>query len=159
MPPSTKRRWAGKKTGPNPTDRAKSGTKRHVLTDGGGVPIGVVITAANTPDKAALAELLDARVVRPLPHTEQHLCLDKGYDYADAERAARWRRYVPHIRRRGEDRRACRRGTRARRWVVERTHSWFNRFRKLLIRWEKKPQNYLALVQFAAVIIVWRLVG
>ena len=144
---------------PNPTDRAKSGTKRHVLTDGGGVPIGLAITAANTPDKTALAELLDSRVIRPPAHTEQHLCLDKGYDYADAEEAVRRRRFLSHIRRRGEERRHCRRGERARRWVVERTHSWFNRFRKLLIRWEKKPQNYLALVQFAAVLIVWRLVG
>ena len=118
-----------------------------------------MITAANTPDKAALAELLDARVIRPPASTTQHLCLDKGYDYADADAAVSRRRYVAHIRRRGEARLACRRGTRARRWVVERTHSWFNRFRKLLIRWEKKPQNYLALVQFAAVIIVWRLVG
>ena len=159
MPPCTKPRWAGKKTGPNPTDRAKSGTKRHVLTDGGGVPIGLAITAANTPDKTALAELLDSRVIRPPAHTEQHLCLDKGYDYADAEEAVRRRRFLSHIRRRGEERRHCRRSERARRWVVERTHSWFNRFRKLLIRWEKKPQNYLALVQFAAVLIVWRLVG
>ena len=105
--------------------------------------------------------------------TEQHACLDKdqvrrhtrrkapviGYDYADAEWAVRRRRYVPHIRRRGEERRRCRRGERACRWVVERIHSWFNRFRKLLIRWEKRPQNYLALVQFAAKLIVWRLVG
>ena len=148
----------GEQTGPNPTDRAKSGTKRHVLTDGGGVPIGLALTAANTPDKTALAELLDARVLRPSAHPEQHLCLDKGYDYADAEEAARRRRFVPHIRRRGEERRRCRRGERARRWVVERTHSWFNRCRKLLIRWEKKPQNYLALIQFAAMLIVWRLV-
>ena len=158
-PPCTKRRWAGKKTGPNPTDRAKSGTKRHVLTDGGGVPIALVITAANTPDKTALAELLDARVVRPPAFTLQHLCLDKGYDYADADEAVWRRRFVAHIRRRGEERRRCRRGERARRWVVERTHSWFNRHRKLLIRWEKKPQNYLALVQLAATLIVWRLVG
>ena len=155
----TKRRWAGKKTGPNPTDRAKSGTKRHILTDGGGVPIAITITGANTPDMAGIAALLDARVIRPTPETEQHLCLDKGYDYAVAERAVRWRRFHPHIRRRGEERRTCRRGTRARRWVVERTHSWFNRHRKLLIRWEKKAQNYLALVQFAAMLIVWRLVG
>ncbi len=155
----TKRRWAGKKTGPNPTDRAKTGTKRHILTDGGGVPIAMVITAANTPDKSALAELLDARVVRPAPHTVQHLCLDKGYDYADVDEAVWRRRYVGHIRRRGEERRRCRRGERARRWVVERTHSWFNRCRKLLIRWEKKPQNYLALLQFAATLVVFRLVG
>jgi len=87
------------------------------------------------------------------------LCLDKGYDYADADEAVWRRRFVGHIRRRGEERRRCRRGERARRWVVERTHSWFNRHRKLLIRWEKKPQNYLALMQFAAMLMVWRLVG
>src|SRR5256885_476083 len=124
-----------------------------------GVLYAMVITAANTPDKTALAELLDARVVRPAPHTVQHLCLDKGYDYADVDEAVGRRRYVGHIRRRGEERRRCRRGERARRWVVERTHSWFNRCRKLLIRWEKKPQNYLALLQFAATLVVFRLVG
>ena len=123
------------------------------------MPIAITITGANIPDMAGISQLLDARIVRAAPETEQHLCLDKGYDYAVVERAVRRRRYHPHIRRRGEERRACRRGTRARRWVVERTHSWFNRYRKLLIRWEKKPQNYLALVQFAAVLIVWRLVG
>ena len=53
MRPDTKRHWVGKQTGPNPTDRAKSGTKRHVLTDGGGVPLAVVITAANVPDMRA----------------------------------------------------------------------------------------------------------
>jgi putative transposase len=156
MRPSTKPRWVGKKTGPNPTDRAKAGTKRHHLTDAAGIPIAVALTAANRPDKEAIGVLLDARVVRAPGNVDQHLCLDKGYDYADAERAVRRRRYVPHIRRRGEERRACRRGTRARRWVVERTTSWFNRCRKLLIRWEKKPQNYLALVHFAAALLVWR---
>ena len=149
----------GKKTGRNPTDRGKSGTKRHTLTDGGGVPVGLLITPANWYDQHGLRPLLDERIVRAAPHTEQHLCLDKGYDALPIERAVRHRRYVPHIRARGEERRACRRGTRPRRWVVERTHSWFNRCRKLLIRWEKKPQNYLALVQFAATIVVFRLVG
>ena len=155
----TKPRWAGEKTGPNPTDRAKAGTKRHVLTEGGGVPLAVVLSAANVPDMRMMGELLDARVLRAPAGTRQHACLDKGYDYAVTERAVRRRGYLPHIRRRGEERRRCRRGERARRWVVERTHSWFNRFRKLLIRWEKKPQNYLALIQFAAMLIVWRLVG
>jgi putative transposase len=156
----TKPRWVGKKTGPNPTDRAKSGTKRHHLTDAGGLPIAIVLTAANAHDKTAIGALLDARIRRAPGTRVQHLCLDKGYDYADAERAVRRRRYRPHIRRRGEERRACRRGTRARRWVVERTTSWFNRCRKLLIRWEKKPQNYLALVHLAATLLIWRhLVG
>ena len=89
MRPYTKRHWVGKKTGPNPTDRAKSGTKRHVLTDGGGVPLAVVITAANVPDMRVVGELLAARVLRAPAGTEQHACLDKGYDYADAERAVR----------------------------------------------------------------------
>ena len=75
--------------------------------------------------------------------------------------AVRRRRYVPHIRRRGEERRALSpwRAGRDGGWSSAR-HSWFNRCRKLLIRWEKKPQNYLALVHLAAAIIVWRaLVG
>ena len=123
------------------------------------MPLAITISGANVPDMAGITELLDARIVRAAPETAQHLCLDKGYDYAVVEQAVRRRHFIPHIRRRGEERRRCRRGERARRWVVERTHSWFNRFRKLLIRWEKKPQNYLALVQSAAVLIVWRLVG
>ena len=150
-PPCTKRRWAGKKTGPNPTDRAKSGTKRHVLTDGGGVPIGLAITAANTPDKTALAELLDVRVLRPPAHTEQHLCLDKGYFGQPSRTIARRCGYRPHIRCRNEEHHRCRQGHRARRWVVEAAHSWTNRARRLLVRWEKKVENYLAFVhlQFA----------
>src|SRR5262249_2746628 len=105
----------GKKTGPNPTDRAKTGTKRHHLTDGAGIPVAVALTAANRPDKETIGALLDARVVRASADVEQHLCLDKGYDYADAERAVRRRRYVPHIRRRGEERWACRHRTPPRR--------------------------------------------
>jgi len=158
-PRCTKPRWAGKKTGRNPTDRGKSGTKRHTLTDAAGVPVGLLITPANWHDQRGLRALLDERIVRAPAHTEQHLCLDKGYDAPVIARAVRRRGYIAHIRARGEERRACRRGTQPRRWVVERTHSWFNRCRRLLTRWEKKAQNYLALVQFAAVLIVWRLTG
>jgi hypothetical protein len=75
---STKPRWAGKKTGPNPTDRAKGGTKRHHLTDTAGIPLAVALTAANRPDKEAIGALLDARIVRPPADAAQHLCLDKG---------------------------------------------------------------------------------
>ena len=82
-----------------------------------------MITAANVPDMRVVGELLDARVLRAPAGTEQHACLDKDYDYADAERAVRRRRYVPHIRRRGDERQRCRRDECARRWVVERTHS------------------------------------
>ncbi|MDE7262308.1 MAG: transposase, partial [Oscillospiraceae bacterium] len=68
------------------------------------------------------------------------------------------RGYTPHIRPRGEEKKELERNPdfRARRWVVEVTHSFFNRFRKLLVRYEKKAANYLALVQFACAVIVWR---
>ena len=58
----------GGKTGPNPTERAKSGTKRHHLTDGAGIPISVALTAANRPDKESIGALLDARIVRAAAH-------------------------------------------------------------------------------------------
>jgi putative transposase len=130
-----------------------------VLTEAAGVPVALAVSAANEHDKWGIGALLDARVTRPAARTKQHLCLDKGYDYDDVREAVRRRRYIGHIRSRGEEQRSCRRGSKPRRWVVERTHSWLNRQRKLLIRWEKKPQNYLALVEFAATIIVFRLLG
>ena len=87
----------------------------------------------------------------------QNLCADKAYAGRPAAQAMRQRGYTPYVRQRGEEARACRRGQRARRWVVERTHSWFNRFRKLLVRYEKTTANFLALLQCAAALICWRM--
>jgi transposase len=87
--------------------------------------------------------------------------MDKGYDYPDVrERVAKWG-YTAHIAARGEERHARERlpGYRARRWVVERTHSWFNRFRRLLIRWEKKVANYTAMLHLACAYITLRAAG
>ena len=145
-------------TGPNPTDRGnKMGTKRHVLTDQRGIPVSVVITSANIHDMKAATETLDSVIVeRPLK--KQNLCLDKGYDYPEIERESTKRRYLPHIRHRGEEKELIKlRYYSAKRWVVvERTNSWHNRFRKLLVRYEKKSENYLALVCLACCIIVYR---
>jgi putative transposase len=88
-------------TGSNPTDRGKRGRKRHVLTDQLGIPISIVITAANTHDMKAATDTLDSVVVeRPLK--KQNLCLDKGYDFPEIERESIKRRYISHIRHRGE---------------------------------------------------------
>ena len=144
-------------TGPNPTDRDKIGTKSHVLTDQRGIPVSVVITSANTHDMKAATETLDSVIVeRPLK--KQNLCLDKGYDFPEIERESTKRRYLPHIRHRGEEKELIKlRYYSAKRWVViERTNSWHNRFRKLLVRYEKKSENYLALVCLACCIIVYR---
>jgi putative transposase len=103
-------------------------------------------------------------VRRPRPKLagrKQHFCGDKGYDYADTRELLRRWGYTLHIKSRGEEARALRsnRRKRARRWVVERSHSWINRFRRLLIRWEKKAVNYQAMIHFACAIITWNAAG
>jgi len=96
---------------------------------------------------------------KPTSRRPQNLCLDKGYDYPEIERAVIKRGYIPHIRHRRETvhPRGDGKCQQAKRWVVERTGSWHNRFRKLLIRWEKKTRNYLALTQLACCLIIYRL--
>jgi transposase len=89
----------------------------------------------------------------------QGLCLDKGYDYPQIQRLAVDLGYRPHIRSRGEEAQQRQAGTTAHRWVVERTHSWLNRFRGLLIRWSKKAKNHLAFLHLACGIITWRIIG
>lgn len=117
------------------------------------------MSGANTHDVKLLGDTLDNIVVyRPQPtlETPQHLCLDAGYVGHDEEIIARM--YIPHVRPRGEEKLLIERDPdfKPRRWVVEVTHSWINRFRKLLVRFEKKDSNYIALLCFAFSIIVWR---
>jgi putative transposase len=136
------------------------GVKRSVLTDGRGVPIGLATAGANRHDQKLFHATLDSipvRRPRPTAKRPQHLCCDKGYDADTLRREARRRRYRPHIKPRGEEQadKRHRRG-RARRWVVERIASWMNRFRRILIRWEKKADNYEALLHLAFAYITWK---
>jgi putative transposase len=129
------------------------------LTDGQGIPIAVVVAGANRHDMKLLAGTLDAIVVvRPEPTAEapQPLCADKGYDDEACYPEAEGHDDTPHIRARGEEQREKRAspGYRARRWVVEVCHSWLNRFRKLLVRFEKNLATHVALLQFACAYIV-----
>jgi putative transposase len=106
-----------------------------------------------------LAATLDALVVeRPEPTAAapQHVCLDKGYDDDECRQVAEPHEYIAHLRSRGEDQREKQEipGYRARRWVVEVCHSCLNRFRQLLVRFEKKLETHLALLQFACAYIV-----
>lgn len=100
---------------------------------------------------------------RPSPTRKdpQGMCLDKGYDYDEVRDLLKEFRFTAHIRSRGEEARALKKraGFKARRWVVERTHSWMNRFRRILIRWEKKPENYVALLHLVCGLITWRAAG
>lgn len=154
----------GKSTGKNPTDRGKSGAKRSLLTDAAGIPLGLVIAGANRNDFKLTRQTLESiPIARPQPseETPQGMCLDKGYDYDEVRALLQEFGFTAHIRARGEEAQAIKQeaGYKARRWVVERTHSWMNRFRRLLVRWEKKPTAYLAMLHFACALITYKQSG
>src|SRR4029453_15239326 len=113
---------------------------------GGGAPLAVEIAGANVNDFRLLRSTLERMLIaRPdaTPAEPQAICLDKGYDYPEMYALAGEYGLLPHIRSRIEEKEKPEReaGFHAPRWVVERTHSWLNRFRGLLIRWSKKPET------------------
>ena len=160
----TKSPLGGGKTGPNPTHRGKRGVKRSLLTDAQGIPVGLAVDGANRHDMKlvrATVDRLPAPRPVPCPAHPQGLCRDKGYDFAEVRRTLDEFGFTAHIRSRGEEAQAIKReaGFKARRWVVERTHSWLNRFRRILIRWDKSPDNYIAFLHFACALIALRAAG
>jgi len=129
------------------------------------VPLALAVAGANTHDKRLVEPTLHRFAVRrPRPKRggrRQHFCGDKGDDYRDVRALLQRWGYTLHIKSRGEEERERRSYPRyrARRWVVERSHSWLNRFRRLLIRWEKKVANYEAMLHFACAWITLRAAG
>jgi putative transposase len=132
-----------------------------VLVEADGGPLAVVIAPANVVDQKLLRETIEAIVVdRPEP-TEakpQHLCLDAGYDNPTGREAAAAGKYVPHIVPKEKAKRSKERkpGCKPRRWVVERTLAWLCKCRAILIRYDKKDQNYLGLIQLACALLWYR---
>jgi transposase len=150
--------------GKHPTDRGKIGAKRSLLTEGGGVPIGLAVEGANRNDFKMVRETIESIPVKrpaPTPATPQGMCLDKGYDYDEVRDLLAEFGFTAHIRARGEEAKALQQdaGFRARRWVVERTHRWMNRFRRVLIRWDKNVCNYLGFLHWACAYITYKQSG
>ena len=157
----TKAPLGGKKSGPNPTDRAKRGVKRSLLTEVRGIPIGLAVAGANRHDSQLVQGTLESIPIRrptPTRTKPQHLFLDKAYVGDPVQEVLKEFGYTAHVPPRGTQAQAIKRQTRhkVRRWVVERTHSWMNRFRRILIRWEKKPENYFALLHLVCALITYR---
>jgi putative transposase len=128
------------------------------------VPVGLAVDGANRPDMKMAREALESiPVERPAPTAEapQGMCLDNGYNYAEPKEIVQEFGFTAHVPRNPEEAQAAKRRARhkARRWVVERTHSWLNRFRGVLIRWCKEPENYIAMLHFAFAIITYRCAG
>jgi putative transposase len=145
-------------------DRSKQGTKRSLWVEASGVPVGLAVAGANKNDFKLVAETLQSLPLprpEPLAEAPQHLCLDKGYDYEEVRVVVAASGLEAHIRSRAEaaPATAAKPGQQARRWVVERTHAWMNRFRSLLIRWAKKADNYLGLLHFVCGLIAYRAAG
>jgi len=142
----------------------KNGTKRHLKCDGNGVPLSICVTGANRHDSPVLGELLIRSIVSEIPREiEENLCLDKGYFGKPSEDLCEQYGYRAHIRSRWEESKSRKEAVEDgenpepnRRWVVERTNGWLNRFRKLLIRFEKKTSSYEALLELACAIITFR---
>lgn len=132
-----------------------------MLVDGRGVPLSLVVTGANRHDVSQLGAVLDGVMVnRPNPpqRRSKHLCADAGYTGAPAAKIIEEHGYIPHVKGRGQEADELKNdpSKKARRWVVEVAHSWFNRFRKLLVRYEKLDRSFIALNHLAASIMALR---
>jgi transposase len=150
----------GKKTGPNPTDRRKAGSKHHILTEARGIPLTALLTAANRHDITQLLPLVDA--IPPLrgcpgrPVRKPALIQgDRGYD-SQPHRDA--------LHRRGIDTQLAKRrtphgsGLGRTRWVVERTLAWLHQFRRLNMRDERRPCIHEAFLMFGCSLICWNFI-
>ncbi len=146
--------------GPNPTNRATPGVKRSLLVEGGGGPLALAVAPANVPDHRLLEQTLDAVILeRPpveIPTWSQHLSPGAGYDNDPSYLAALDRDYRPHIASHRAPPPPPERRCPACRWVVERTLAWLNRWRGILVRWDKQAANYLGLLQFACALLWFR---
>ncbi len=150
-------RWGGRKTGPNPTDRARPGSKHHVLVDANGVPVSVILTGANRNDVTQLLPLVDAiapiRGTRGRPLRKPKVIYgDRGYDSDAHRQRLRDRGIRPVIARRRTEHGS---GLGKFRWVVERTHSWLHNFRRLRIRFDRRSDIHEAFLKFACSLVCW----
>ena len=152
----------GTVTGPAYKFRGKTGTTRSLLTDARGTPLALIIGPANINDFQLARKTLESFIVERPNHyiVTQHLCLDAGYDYLEIDILATSKGYIPHTRRKEEQiNHSYIPIKKPRRWVVERTHSWMNAFRRIFIRWERKAENYFALLAFSCAWISFRNAG
>ena len=128
------------------------------------MPIGLAIEGAHRHDmKLVRPTIARLGVERPAPSEQrpQGRCLDKAYASDEVRQIVLEWGFTAHIRPRGEEAKALKReaGFKARRWVVQRAPSWINRFRRLLIRWDKKPENELSVLHLAGGWIAFRAAG
>lgn len=145
-------------TGPSPVDRARTGSKHHLITDSAGVPLAISLTGGNRNDVTQLLPLVDGvgpvtgKVGRPRKRSDR-LLADRGYDFDKYRRELRKRGVKPIIARRGAEHGS---GLGKQRWVVERSFAWLHNFRRLRTRYERLPELHLAFMQLGCAVICRR---
>ena len=145
-------------TGPSPVDRARTGSKHHLITDSAGVPLAISLTGGNRNDVTQLLPLVDGvgpvagKVGRPRKRSDR-LLADRGYDHDKYRRELRKRGVKPVIARRGAEHGS---GLGKQRWVVERSFAWLHNFRRLRTRYERLPELHLAFMQLGCAVICQR---
>ena len=148
----------GEKTGKNPTDRSKLGTKHHILTEAHGIPLAVTATGSNVPDVKEVLNVVDAvppvggKVGHPRQRPDE-LYADRAYDSDPHREKVKKRRIVPHFARRNTEHGS---GLGIYRWVVERTASWLHSFRRLRLRTDRNGEVHEAFLALgSALICMW----
>jgi transposase len=147
----------GDLTGPSSTDRGKFGTKRHLVVDRSGIPLAVLLSAANLHDSRAFEPFLDSipplRRRRPPPNRPEKIHAEKAYDIPRCRGYLRRRRIGCRIARKGVESSA---GLGRHRGVVERTLAWIGQFSRLLVRHERRSETHLAFTLAACALICLR---
>lgn len=150
----------GSKTGLNPFDKHKSATKRSIIVDGNGIPLSIQLEQAQRHDSQILEKTIrsiDHNLRKP-PFSTLHL--DSAYDSKHLRILLSSLGYFPKIAtNRRRSKKSMPRERDSVRWIVERTHSWMNKFRKISIRWEKHAANYCSMLHFACQIIIFNKLG
>jgi len=150
-------RFWEQQTGPNPTDRAKLGSKRHLICDGHGVPLAIQLTGANRNDSQQAIALVEAIPLLQGERGRPRCCPDclvgdRGYDAEPIRRDLRIRGIDPWLAKRNTEHGS---GLGRWRWVVERTFAWLNQFRRLRVRYEKRADIHEAFLSLACALICW----
>jgi transposase len=153
--------FKGALTGPSPVDRARPGSKHHLLTDAGGVPLAISLTGGHRTDVTQLMPLIDGvgpvrgKVGRPRKRAER-LLADRGYDHDKYRRALRTRGVKPVIACRGSEHGS---GLGGERWVVERTFAWLHNLRRLRTRYERSAELHLAFMLLGCAVVCQRMLN
>ena len=148
----------GSQTGPSPVDRARAGSKHHLLVDATGIPLAWTLTGGNRNDITQLIPLVErvppvrGRVGRPRQRPER-LIADRAYDHRPQRRELRRRGIRPEIARRKS---AHGSGLGRYRWVVERTFAWLHQFKRLLVRYERRGDIHEAFLALGCCLVCHR---